>query len=92
MKDIADIIPCVIDVVQQVFFDEQHALTETTYLPALAGFDSIQIITILETLEARLDIEADPGLLLPGAFDTPLSIAELFVKSQHYTEAQNKLR
>ncbi|HEU5381198.1 MAG TPA: phosphopantetheine-binding protein [Ktedonobacteraceae bacterium] len=87
MYTLSEIMPVTLEVVTKVFADDSLLLTETTYLPDVGGFDSLRIVTILETLEATLGIEAEPSRLLPEAFETPRKIAELFVESQKTSEA-----
>ena len=82
MYTVSELMPDIFDVISRILPSTELPLTETTYLPGLKGFDSLFIANLLESLETVLAIEADSTLLLPEAFETPRSVAELFVRSQ----------
>lgn len=82
MYTVPELLPRVFGVISRILPLTDFPLTETTYLPGLKGFDSLFIANLLESLETVLQIEVEPTLLMPEAFETPRSVAELIVRSQ----------
>jgi acyl carrier protein len=46
----------------------------------LPGFDSVAAMDVLERLEAGLDVEVPPELIVPEAFESLDALAELFAR------------
>ena len=46
----------------------------------LPGFDSVAAVAVLERLEAELDVEVPPELIVPEAFDSLDALAALFAR------------
>lgn|GEM_PF-4288069 len=88
MYTATELIPSVCDIISRLLPSTEVPLTEATSLPRLQGFDSLFIANLLESLETLLEIEIEPALLLPEAFETPQSVAELFVRSQNQANSK----
>ena len=46
----------------------------------LPGFDSVVAVELLERLETELEVEVPPELVVPEAFESLDSLAELFAR------------
>jgi acyl carrier protein len=53
----------------------------------LPGFDSIAAVELLERLETELDVEVPPELIVPEAFESLDSLAELFARPLQEVDA-----
>jgi acyl carrier protein len=53
----------------------------------LPGFDSITAVEVLERLESELDVEVPPELIVPEAFESLGTLAELFTRPLQGVEA-----
>jgi acyl carrier protein len=53
----------------------------------LPGFDSVFAVELLERLETELEVEAPPELIVPEAFESLDSLAELFAQPLQEVEA-----
>ena len=53
----------------------------------LPGFDSIAAVEVLERLETELDVEVPPELIVPEAFESLDSLAELFARPLQEVDA-----
>lgn len=78
----AEVVICVIEEVRATLNDDDLIINSSTPLQALKGFDSIAVVSLLERLEKRLEIEMNPALILPESFSTPLTLAEAFMNSE----------
>lgn len=76
-----ELVLVVIDVVQATLNDSAVQVQATTALQDLSAFDSLVVVGVLERLEQQLNIEMEPGLILPETFATPRSIAAALMQS-----------
>ena len=53
----------------------------------LQGFDSIAAVELLERLESELDVEVPPELIVPEAFESLDTLAELFARPLQEVDA-----
>jgi acyl carrier protein len=53
----------------------------------LPGFDSIAAVEVLERLESELDVEVPPELIVPEAFESLDTLAELFARPLQEVDA-----
>jgi len=53
----------------------------------LPGFDSIVAVELLERLETELDVEVPPELIVPEAFESLDTLAELFARPLQEVDA-----
>jgi acyl carrier protein len=53
----------------------------------LPGFDSVVAVELLERLETSLDVEVPPELIVPEAFESLDSLAELFARPLQEVDA-----
>jgi acyl carrier protein len=53
----------------------------------LPGFDSIVAVELLERLETELDVEVPPELIVPEAFESLATLAELFARPLQEVDA-----
>ena len=51
------------------------------------GFDSIVAVELLERLETELDVEVPPELIVPEAFESLDTLAELFARPLQEVDA-----
>jgi acyl carrier protein len=65
----------VLQVVREILGRRGATVQEDTPLAGAPGFDSLKLMTIVETLERRLGTTFPPELLLPATFATPRQLA-----------------
>ena len=53
----------------------------------LPGFDSVVAVELLDRLETELDVEVPPELIVPEAFESLDSLAELFARPLQEVDA-----
>ena len=53
----------------------------------LPGFDSIVAVELLERLETEFDVEVPPELIVPEAFESLDTLAELFARPLQEVDA-----
>jgi acyl carrier protein len=53
----------------------------------LPGFDSVVAVELLERLETSLDVEVPPELIVPEAFESLDTLAELFARPLQEVDA-----
>jgi acyl carrier protein len=66
--------------IAQVLRIPARTVTESASLLDLPGFDSITVVAVLERMENIFEIEIPPELIVPEAFESLETLADLFVR------------